>query len=155
MQAVEKEPEVVLDPIPDVEWWDARILMDAVYPQGLADGSGTSASAADGTRGLLRGKVTALVEHPVPIEPPAEPEPPPPRPLMLTAKVRHCTLSMASRGAQNVDNAATVSISNPCSSRERCSHLHCQSLPYLGSFVDEKRLVSGLNLHLLRLGGCC
>ena len=90
-QAVEKEPEVVLDPIPDVEWWDARILVDAAYPEGLADGSGTSASAADGTRGLIRGKVTALVEHPVPIEPPAEPEPPPPRPLMLTAKVRHCT----------------------------------------------------------------
>ena len=86
LQAVEKEPEAELDPIPDVEWWDARILVDAVYPEGLADGVSASASA-DGTRGLIRGKVTALVEHPVPIEPPAEPEPPPPRPLMLTAKV--------------------------------------------------------------------
>ena len=98
LQAVEKEPEVVLDPIPDVEWWDARILVDAMYPEGLADSSGTSAPAADGTRGLMRGKVTALVEHPVPIEPPAEPEPPPPRPLMLTAKVRHCTLILTRPG---------------------------------------------------------
>ena len=61
--------------------------MDGIYPEGLADTSGTSA-VVDGTRGLIRGKITALVEHPVPIEPPAEPEPPPPRPLMLTAKVR-------------------------------------------------------------------
>ena len=86
-QVAEKEPEVELDPIPNVEWWDARILVDGAYPEGLADGSSSSA-AADGTRGLVRGKVTALVEHPVPIQPPAEPEPPPPRPLMLTAKVR-------------------------------------------------------------------
>ncbi|EIE27173.1 PRP3-domain-containing protein [Coccomyxa subellipsoidea C-169] len=56
-----KEPE--LDPIPDVEWWDARILRD---PE----------------------KITILVEHPVPIDPPAEEPPPPPMPLMLTAKER-------------------------------------------------------------------
>lgn len=31
-------------------------------------------------------KVTMLVEHPVPIEPPAEPAPPPPQPLKLTKK---------------------------------------------------------------------
>lgn len=37
---------------------------------------------------LNAGKITLLVEHPVPIAPPAEEAPPPPMPLMLTAKVR-------------------------------------------------------------------
>ena len=114
-----------LDPIPDVEWWDARILVDAMYPEVLADGMGPSSSvAADGTRGLVRGKVTALVEHPVPIEPPAEPEPPPPRPLMLTAKVRllhssslHPALRSSSPirrpwSASSVDHAA-ISVLHP------------------------------------------
>jgi U4/U6 small nuclear ribonucleoprotein PRP3 len=32
-------------------------------------------------------KITILIEHPVPIDPPAEEAPPPPMPLMLTEKV--------------------------------------------------------------------
>jgi hypothetical protein len=36
---------------------------------------------------VLHAQITNLVEHPVPIDPPAEEPPPPPRPLMLTKKV--------------------------------------------------------------------
>ena len=35
---------------------------------------------------IRRGKITLYVEHPIPIEPPAEAPPPPPQPLKLTPK---------------------------------------------------------------------
>ncbi|KAJ7569353.1 hypothetical protein O6H91_01G074600 [Diphasiastrum complanatum] len=63
------------DPIPDVEWWDAVLLPSGSYK--------------DVTEGELKVKIeklTIYVEHPVPIEPPAEPSPPPPQPLKLTKK---------------------------------------------------------------------
>lgn len=82
---VEKEPELEVEPIPDVEWWDARILSSGVYeePREQAD----AGASGEPIRGLNRERITSYVEHPVPLEPPAEGEAPPPRPLMLTKKV--------------------------------------------------------------------
>ena len=37
---------------------------------------------------LLKDKITPFVEHPVPVEPPAEAPPPPPQPLPLTKRER-------------------------------------------------------------------
>ncbi len=77
--AAAPEPEQIpLEDIPEVEWWDVRILTQP--------GSYEDAFNADG--GPVReDRVTLYVEHPVPIEPPAEPSAPPPMPLMLTKKV--------------------------------------------------------------------
>lgn len=100
---VEAEPEQQpKEDIPDIEWWDARICEEgatydslavgpaqtyAVQPQ--ADSAGVSNKPIllpPLPAAFLRGKVTNLVQHPVPILPPAEAAPPPPRPLMLTKK---------------------------------------------------------------------
>lgn len=70
-----------MEPIPDVEWWDARILSNGLYPD-PAD-----ASDSEPYLGIKTELITSYVEHPVPIEPPAEAAAPPPRPLMLTKKV--------------------------------------------------------------------
>ncbi|XP_020966566.1 protein RDM16 isoform X3 [Arachis ipaensis] len=64
--------------IPEIEWWDVPLLQ-----------SGNYGDSADGTIGedkLKMEKITFYVEHPRPIEPPAEPAPPPPQPLKLTKK---------------------------------------------------------------------
>ncbi|XP_025620964.1 protein RDM16 isoform X2 [Arachis duranensis] len=64
--------------IPEIEWWDVPLLQ-----------SGNYGDTADGTIGedkLKMEKITFYVEHPRPIEPPAEPAPPPPQPLKLTKK---------------------------------------------------------------------
>ncbi|CAI5465672.1 unnamed protein product [Closterium sp. Yama58-4] len=63
-------------PIPDVEWWDAIILASNQCPE-----EGSAVAAA-----LKASKITMYVEHPVPIEPPAEAPPPPPQPLRLTKR---------------------------------------------------------------------
>lgn len=73
-----------LPPLPEVEWWDARLLLDA---KGYAGAGGTIAGNVNVA------KITIYVEHPVPIEPPAEGPPPAPMPLMLTARVRPLALS--------------------------------------------------------------
>jgi hypothetical protein len=65
---------------PKVEWWDAAVLAQDSYHE-----------AIDGSVALKEGKITHLVEHPVPIEPPVQAPPPPPQPLKLTKKVC-CTL---------------------------------------------------------------
>jgi U4/U6 small nuclear ribonucleoprotein PRP3 len=57
--------------IPDVEWWDAKILVDKTTYQGWE---------------IREDRVTHYVEHPVLLEPPAEAPPPPPQPLKLTKK---------------------------------------------------------------------
>ncbi|WCJ19453.1 U4/U6 small nuclear ribonucleoprotein Prp3 [Euphorbia peplus] len=63
--------------IPDIEWWDAPLLPGCTYNEiddvNLHDK-------------LKMEKMTFYVEHPQPIEPPAEPAPPPPQPLKLTKK---------------------------------------------------------------------
>ncbi|GFZ14848.1 pre-mRNA-splicing factor 3 [Actinidia rufa] len=64
--------------IPEIEWWDQPLLHSGTYgdiPDGII--------AEDKLR---MDKVTIYVEHPRPIEPPAEPAPPPPQPLKLTKK---------------------------------------------------------------------
>ncbi|XP_071692487.1 protein RDM16-like isoform X2 [Rutidosis leptorrhynchoides] len=68
------------DPIPDVEWWDVPFLESGNY------GNITEGGLAEDI--LKKEKVTLYVEHPRPIEPPAEPAPPPPQPLKLTQKER-------------------------------------------------------------------
>ncbi|KAM6565362.1 hypothetical protein CsatA_024490 [Cannabis sativa] len=66
------------EPIPEVEWWDVPLLHSGLYGD-VADGNISD--------GILRlEKITIYVEHPRPIEPPAEPAPPPPQPLKLTKK---------------------------------------------------------------------
>ncbi|TMX00426.1 hypothetical protein EJD97_000857 [Solanum chilense] len=66
------------EPIPDVEWWEAPLLRSGAYGV-MVDGNLT-----DDT--LKMERITIYVEHPRPIEPPAEPAPPPPQPLKLTKK---------------------------------------------------------------------
>ncbi|XVE99441.1 hypothetical protein REPUB_Repub03eG0198000 [Reevesia pubescens] len=66
------------DPIPEIEWWDLPILVSGSYDD-IADGVLTEDK-------LKKEKITIYVEHPRPIEPPAEPAPPPPQPLKLTKK---------------------------------------------------------------------
>ncbi|CAM6115815.1 unnamed protein product [Calypogeia fissa] len=78
IEVVERVPvkeEKVKDPIPDVEWWDAGLLQSGSYDD-----------IADGKFRVKAEKITIYVEHPVPIEPPAEPTPPAPQPLKLTKK---------------------------------------------------------------------
>ncbi|CAN8313446.1 unnamed protein product [Cochlearia groenlandica] len=64
--------------IPDVEWWDVNVLIDGVYGD-IADGIITESD-------LKTEKLTHYIEHPRPIEPPAEAAPPPPQPLKLTKR---------------------------------------------------------------------
>ncbi|GMJ14433.1 RNA-directed DNA methylation 16 [Hibiscus trionum] len=66
------------DPIPEIEWWDLPILVLGSYDD-IADGVLSEDK-------LKKEKITIYVEHPRPIEPPAEPAPPPPQPLKLTKK---------------------------------------------------------------------
>ena len=77
-RAAPREPEKpTLEPIPEVEWWDLPVLANA----GSYDGEEQEGY-------LNEGKITHYVEHPVPLEPPAEEAPPPPMPLPLTQKER-------------------------------------------------------------------
>ncbi|XP_019435190.1 PREDICTED: U4/U6 small nuclear ribonucleoprotein Prp3-like isoform X2 [Lupinus angustifolius] len=66
------------DQIPETEWWDLPLLHFGNYGD-LANGT----LAEDKVK---LEKITFYVEHPRPIEPPAEPAPPPPQPLKLTKK---------------------------------------------------------------------
>ncbi|XP_062155047.1 protein RDM16 isoform X2 [Alnus glutinosa] len=66
------------DPIPEIEWWDLLLLQSGTYGD-ITDGSVAEAK-------LKMEKITIYLEHPRPIEPPAEPAPPPPQPLKLTKK---------------------------------------------------------------------
>ncbi|CAH8349870.1 unnamed protein product [Eruca vesicaria subsp. sativa] len=70
----EKPKEVILD----VEWWDASVLTSGIYGD-IADGTITY-------NDLKIEKLTHYIEHPRPIEPPAEAAPPPPQPLKLTKR---------------------------------------------------------------------
>ncbi|XP_039060185.1 protein RDM16-like isoform X2 [Hibiscus syriacus] len=70
--------EKLKDPIPEIEWWDLPILVLGSYDN-INDGLLSEDK-------LKKEKITIYVEHPRPIEPPAEPAPPPPQPLKLTKK---------------------------------------------------------------------
>ncbi|TYH00201.1 hypothetical protein ES288_A10G255400v1 [Gossypium darwinii] len=71
--------EKLKDPIPEIEWWDLPILVSGSYDD-IADDGVMSKDK------LKKEKITIYIEHPKPIEPPAEPAPPPPQPLKLTKK---------------------------------------------------------------------
>ncbi len=73
---VPTEAKAPLDPIPEVEWWDVGLLQNKLYE---IDG--------EEVLGLREEKLTIYVEHPVPLDPPAEEVQPPPMPLPLTQKV--------------------------------------------------------------------
>ena len=49
----------MLDPIPDVEWWDAHMLVNGSYDD-----------VAAGRWDIKPEKINLYVEHPVPLEPP-------------------------------------------------------------------------------------
>ncbi|PON75357.1 U4/U6 small nuclear ribonucleoprotein Prp [Parasponia andersonii] len=66
------------EPIPEVEWWDVPLLHSGLYGD-IADGNMPEDT-------IKVEKITIYVEHPRPIDPPAEPAPPPPQPLKLTKK---------------------------------------------------------------------
>ncbi|CAA0809444.1 Pre-mRNA-splicing factor 3 [Striga hermonthica] len=66
------------EPFPDVEWWDVTFLHSGTYGD-VVDGDIDSEN-------IKMDKITIYVEHPRPIEPPAEAAPPPPQPLKLTKK---------------------------------------------------------------------
>lgn len=68
-------------PPPDVEWWDRRLLATGSY-----DADVTVSESGQAAVQLKPNKITLLVEHPVPIEPPAEAPAPPPQPLKLTKR---------------------------------------------------------------------
>ncbi|KAL5074526.1 hypothetical protein RYX36_013510 [Vicia faba] len=68
--------EKLKDQIPEIEWWDVALLHSGNY--------GDIANGTVGEDKLKMEKITFYVEHPRPIEPPAEPAPPPPQPLKLT-----------------------------------------------------------------------
>lgn len=59
--------------IPDIEPWDTRILLTGTYEDISLER-------------LNMDRITIYVEHPEPLEPPAEAAPPPPQPLKLTKK---------------------------------------------------------------------
>ncbi|KAJ8760279.1 hypothetical protein K2173_011691 [Erythroxylum novogranatense] len=75
------------DPIPEVEWWDVPLLRNNTYGE-IFDGVVNECE-------LKMEKITIYVEHPRPIEPPAEPAPPPPQPLKLTKKEQKSSDSTA------------------------------------------------------------
>ncbi|KAJ3023394.1 UNVERIFIED_CONTAM: hypothetical protein HDU68_008629 [Siphonaria sp. JEL0065] len=63
------------EPPPATEWWDATFLgQDTPYEQFTFEAP------------HLDNILTDLIQHPVPIQPPADLGPPPPKPLMLTKK---------------------------------------------------------------------
>eukprot|EP00898_Chlorokybus_atmophyticus_P005252 jgi/Chlat1/5728/Chrsp38S05566 len=75
------------EPVPDVEWWDVALLPSGTY-ENIPSESDRTQDGAGPPLELNKDKITIYVEHPVPIEPPAEAAPPPPQPLMLTKKER-------------------------------------------------------------------
>ncbi|RZC53136.1 hypothetical protein C5167_012004 [Papaver somniferum] len=68
--------EKLKDPIPEVEWWDVVLLPSGTYGDVCIDSIKNDR--------LKTEKITIYVEHPLPIEPPAEPAPPLPQSFKLT-----------------------------------------------------------------------
>jgi len=70
-----------LEPVPDVEWWDQTVLPNGTYTDISYD------TAGQPVIDLKKEKVTNLVEHPIPLEPPNE-KTPAAMPMFLTKKER-------------------------------------------------------------------
>ncbi|GMH37612.1 hypothetical protein BSKO_05485 [Bryopsis sp. KO-2023] len=69
----ESEVEEPPEDIPDIEWWDQALLVHGTYDD-----------VREETSNIKPDRITIYIQHPVPIEPPAENAPPPPQPLKLT-----------------------------------------------------------------------
>lgn len=65
-----------MDPPPNVEWWDAKLVPNESYDD------------FDIHHGALDELINNIVQHPVPIEPPAEEGKVEIKPLLLTDKVQ-------------------------------------------------------------------
>ncbi|BBM98014.1 U4/U6 small nuclear ribonucleoprotein PRP3 [Marchantia polymorpha subsp. ruderalis] len=74
-ERVPVKEEKVKEVIPDVEWWDAYLLPSGSYDDVMGEKFHVNEK-----------KISIYVEHPVPIEPPAEPAPPAPQPGKITKK---------------------------------------------------------------------
>jgi len=90
-EIIQKEDE----PVPDVEWWDAPLLIskdhygpqvpaDAMEEEEEDDGKGKEKGKAGVGANINERRVNHLVEHPVILQPPTEKPPPGPMPLKLT-----------------------------------------------------------------------
>jgi U4/U6 small nuclear ribonucleoprotein PRP3 len=65
--------------VPDVEWWDAKVLVDKSYDS-IGD---------EGIPPNLKPKaITGLIQHPIEVEPPVDPNADVDLPIMLTKKER-------------------------------------------------------------------
>ncbi|KAI8805098.1 U4/U6 small nuclear ribonucleoprotein Prp3 [Cladochytrium replicatum] len=64
---------------PDAEWWDTQLLETGSYEDVT-----TRKLVLEGDDCII----TNLIQHPIPVQPPAEPGQPPPKPVMLTEKER-------------------------------------------------------------------
>lgn len=73
--APEVEAKAKVEPVPEVEWWDAPLLENKHYD-----------SVRGGNWKVNATKMNIYVEHPVKLEPPMEAAAPPPQPLKLTKK---------------------------------------------------------------------
>jgi pre-mRNA processing factor 3 (PRP3) len=106
----------IREPVPAVEWWDAAVLDQPTYDPG-----------PDGMVALKEAKITNLIEHPVPIEPPVEKPPPAPQALKLTKKVRalrrHTRTSPSCKHASSAQTADQAEQPKYCFARI-C--LHCR-----------------------------
>ncbi|XP_053387114.1 U4/U6 small nuclear ribonucleoprotein Prp3-like isoform X2 [Mercenaria mercenaria] len=79
LATITPKKELVEGEIPDIEWWDAYVLRQVDSYEGVPD--------KEELRSRLEG-VTHLVEHPIQMKPPAEPDKPPAVPVYLTAAER-------------------------------------------------------------------
>ncbi|XP_060559234.1 U4/U6 small nuclear ribonucleoprotein Prp3-like isoform X1 [Ruditapes philippinarum] len=79
LATIAPKKELVEGEIPDIEWWDAYILRQIDSYDALSENEDLKAR--------LEG-VTHLVEHPIQMKPPAEPDKPPAVPVYLTAAER-------------------------------------------------------------------
>jgi hypothetical protein len=77
-------PPMRVEDVPIMEWWDELVLDQPHYDL-----------QEDGTVAVRLNKVTNLIEHPVPIEPPTEAPLPAPQALKLTKKVRNPDMSIS------------------------------------------------------------
>lgn len=105
------------DPIPDIEWWDVALLHSGNY------GDITNGTIDEGN--LKMEKFNFYVEHPRPIEPPAEPAPPPPQPLKLTKK-EHKKLRTQKRIAKEKERQELIrqGLIEPPKPKVKMSNLH-------------------------------
>eukprot|EP00698_Gefionella_okellyi_P025275 TRINITY_DN9206_c0_g1_i1.p1 TRINITY_DN9206_c0_g1~~TRINITY_DN9206_c0_g1_i1.p1 ORF type:complete len:598 (-),score=155.96 TRINITY_DN9206_c0_g1_i1:47-1840(-) len=93
--------------VPDIEWWDAPLLTNHSYKDVRLTPNDRALNDDDLRRiDLVLKKMTILVEHPIPIQPPGDNSAPAARPAMLTqkeqAKLRKATRREAQKEKQDL-----------------------------------------------------